>query len=160
MGGIHRWPVDSPNKGPAMRKAFPCYGSIMWAAYWGWTYSNDGGRWMVKPQTRPGDPTCSPIELNTDLNLWLFKAGNLKAHARKPRSVEPRYNFHTMMTPSNGNIFQRYWPFVRGIHRSSVNSPHKDQWGGALMFSLICAWINGWVSNREVGDLSRNRAHY
>ena len=27
----------------------------------------------------------------------------------------------------------RYWPFVRGIHRSSVNSPHKDQWRGALM---------------------------
>ena len=23
--------------------------------------------------------------------------------------------------------FPRYWPFVRGIHRSPVNSPHKDQ---------------------------------
>ena len=38
--------------------------------------------------------------------------------------------------------FQRYWPFVRGIHRSPVNSPHKGQWCGALMFPLICAWIN------------------
>ena len=36
--------------------------------------------------------------------------------------------------------FQRYWPFVRGIHRSSVNSPHKGQWRGALIFSLISAW--------------------
>ena len=35
--------------------------------------------------------------------------------------------------------FPRYWPFVRGIHRSPVNSPHKGQWHGALMFSLICA---------------------
>ena len=34
--------------------------------------------------------------------------------------------------------FPRYWPFVRGIHRSPVNSPHKGQWRGALMFSLIC----------------------
>ena len=33
--------------------------------------------------------------------------------------------------------FPRYWPFVRGIHRSPVNSPHKGQWRGALMFSLI-----------------------
>ena len=41
--------------------------------------------------------------------------------------------------------FPRYWPFVRGIHRSPVNSPHKGQWHGALIFSLICAWINGWV---------------
>ena len=56
--------------------------------------------------------------------------------------------------------FPRYWPFVRGIHRSPVNSPHKGQWRGALMFSLIYAWINGWVNNREAGDLRRHRAHY
>ena len=40
--------------------------------------------------------------------------------------------------------FPRYWPFVRGIHRSPVNSPYKGQWCGALMFSLVCARINGW----------------
>ena len=56
--------------------------------------------------------------------------------------------------------FRRYWPFVRGIRRSPVNSPHKGQWRGALMFSLICAWINGWVSNCEAGDLRHHRAHY
>ena len=56
--------------------------------------------------------------------------------------------------------FPRNWPFVRGIHRSSVNSPHKGQWRGALMFSLICVWINGWVNNREAGDLRRYRAHF
>ena len=56
--------------------------------------------------------------------------------------------------------FPRYWPFVRGIHRSPVNSPHKDQWRGALMFSLICAWTTGWVNNREAGDLRHHRAHY
>ena len=56
--------------------------------------------------------------------------------------------------------FPRYWPFVRRIHRSPVNSPHKGQWRGALMFSLICVWINGWVNNREAGDLRRYRAHH
>ena len=55
--------------------------------------------------------------------------------------------------------FPRYWSFVRRIHRSPVNSPHKDQWRGALMFSLICARINGWVNNREAGDLRRHQAH-
>ena len=43
--------------------------------------------------------------------------------------------------------FPRYWPFVWGIRRSPVNSPHKGQWRGALMFSLIWAWINGWINN-------------
>ena len=44
--------------------------------------------------------------------------------------------------------FSRYWPFVGGIPR------------GALMFSLICARMNGWVNNREAGDLRRHRFHY
>ena len=56
--------------------------------------------------------------------------------------------------------FPRYWPLVRGIHRSPVNSPHKGQWRGALMFTLICARINGWVNNLEAGDLRRYRLHY
>ena len=40
------------------------------------------------------------------------------------------------------------------------NFPHKGQWRGALMFYLICVWINGWVNNREAGDLRRHRGHY
>ena len=34
------------------------------------------------------------------------------------------------MTSSNGKCKHspRYWPFVRGIHRSPANSPHKGQW--------------------------------
>ena len=56
--------------------------------------------------------------------------------------------------------FPRCWLFVRRIHRSPVNSPYKGQWRGALMFSLICVWINGWVNNRDAGDLMRYRAHY
>ena len=56
--------------------------------------------------------------------------------------------------------FPRYWPFVRGIHRSPVNSLHKGQWRGALMFSLIWAWINGWIINYEAGDLRHHRAQY
>ena len=53
-----------------------------------------------------------------------------------------------IMTSSNANIFRRprYWPFVRGIHRS------LDQWRGALIFSLICTRTNGWAINQDVGD--------
>ena len=55
--------------------------------------------------------------------------------------------------------FSRYWPFVRGIHRSPVNSPLKGQLRGALMFSLICVWIDG-LSKQEGDDLRRCRSHY
>ena len=60
-----------------------------------------------------------------------------------------------MMTSSNGNIFRVTGPLCGEftghwlIHRSRVNSPHKNQWHGDLMFSLICAWwMDGWVNNR------------
>ena len=42
--------------------------------------------------------------------------------------------------------FPHYWPLVRGIH-------------GALMFSLICVWINGGAHNRNACNLRRHRAH-
>ena len=46
--------------------------------------------------------------------------------------------------------FPRCWPFMRGIHRSR----------GALIFSLVCAWISGWVNDREAGGLRHHRAQY
>ena len=40
--------------------------------------------------------------------------------------------------------FPRYWPFVRGVYRSPVNSPNKGQWRGALMFFFICVSKLPW----------------
>ena len=62
-----------------------------------------------------------------------------------------------MMTSSNGKIFR-----VTGHLCGELpgNSPHTGQWRGALVFSLICAWIQSWVNNREAGDLRRYRDHY
>ena len=56
--------------------------------------------------------------------------------------------------------FPRYWPFVREIHRSPVNSPQWGQWRWSLMFSLISAWTNGGANHRDIDDLRRHRAHY
>ena len=47
------------------------------------------------------------------------------------------------------------------VGNSPVTSefPTQRQWCGALIFSLICAWMNGWVNTREAGDLKRHHAH-
>ena len=55
-------------------------------------------------------------------------------------------------------LFPRYWPFVRGIHRSPVTS-QRPVTRKALMFTLICVWTADWVNNRDAGDLRRHRAH-
>ena len=74
------------------------------------------------------------------------------------------YNFCYSMWQKHDVIKWKHimcnWPFVWGIHRSSVNSPHKGQWRGALMFSLIWAWINDWVNICEAGDLRHHHANY
>ena len=91
-------------------------------------------------------------------------------------------------------------PFVMGIQKRLVESPHKrptmllvltwwryqmETFSAMLalcagnspvngefptkrpvtpmfffMFSLICAWTNGWVNSQDAGDLRRHRAHY
>ena len=45
--------------------------------------------------------------------------------------------------------FPRYWPFVRGIHRAPVNSPHKGQLRGALMFFIYA--LNKRLSKQSWG---------
>ena len=63
------------------------------------------------------------------------------------------------MTSSNGNI-SALLALCAGNSPSPVNSPHKGQWRGALAFSFIYAGINGWINNREAGDLRSHSAHY
>ena len=64
-----------------------------------------------------------------------------------------------MMTSSNGNIFR-----VTGLCARNPpvtgEFPYKRQWLEALIFSLIYAWINACVNNREAGDLRCHRAHH
>ena len=92
----------------------------------------------------------------TLLLWWWSHPKHLKCPYSKP--VGRRYISHSRsISAVDGHDdvikwkhFPRYWPFVRGIHRSPVDSPHKDQWRGALMFSLICAWTNGWAIETPV----------
>ena len=69
-----------------------------------------------------------------------------------------------MMTSSNENIFRvnqlTLLAICAGNSPVTGESSHKHQWRGDLMFSLICAWINGWVNNGEAGDLRRHCAYY
>ena len=62
----------------------------------------------------------------------------------------------SIMTSSNGSIFRVTGPFWGKSTGHRWISLHKGQWRGALMFSLICAWKNGWANNRYAGDLRRH----
>ena len=54
--------------------------------------------------------------------------------------------------------FPRYWPFERGIHRWIPLTKASDAELWCFLWSA--PWINGWVNNREAGNLIRYRVHY
>ena len=140
--GIHRWPVDSP----ALRACNAENVSIWWHhnlyqdTTWSMTLASAGYR--LNSMSSWIDNYITVTKLYKTRNIFLIGA------------VYHSWWRHQMET------FPRYWPFMRGIHRSPVNSSDKGQWYGALMFSLICVWTNGWVNNRGAGDLRRYRDHY
>ena len=55
-------------------------------------------------------------------------------------------SFSALVALCEGN-----WPFT---------SKFPSQTPVALMFSLICAWANGWANHHDAGDLGRHRARY
>ena len=109
-------------------------------------YPCNNDLWWHSGVSRGGSRCCECCETRTGIYLWSLSC----------------WIYSIMMTSSREHIFQRHWPYVCVCVGGGplVNSPHKCQWRGALMFSLICAWINGSVNNREAGDLRRQCAHY
>ena len=81
--------------------------------------------------------------------------------------VEPlaRWGRGSLVIYTHRSLFISWWrhqmeTFSALLALCAGNSTHKGQWHGALKFSLICTWINGWVNNGEAGDLRRHRTHY
>ena len=142
-------------KGPVTQKCFHLIMSswkqvlcqtIMFLAF----VTNFTARW------RAGMP--EPMGENCIISGARFNVGWSREHVSLEIVNVNDLSFY-MMTSSNGKIFRVTGPFVRGIHRWPVNSPHKGQWRGALVFSLICAWMNNLVYNRKPDDLRCHRAH-
>ena len=81
-----------------------------------------------------------------------------------PSPAHLRYilaRFLTLLLSQASHSHQRlHVPVCYQARRIIIRSPHKGQWRGAVIFSLICAWINAWVNNREAGHLRCYRAHY
>ena len=72
-----------------------------------------------------------------DIDFRVFAIWGIRFHV---------YIYTTIFTPSSHHDdviwwkhFPRYWSFVRGIYPSTVDSPHKGQWRGALLSSLMSA---------------------
>ena len=79
------------------------------------------------------------------------------------RSTSPLDSDEVKMYPwwrHQMETFSAWLALCAGNSPVPVNSPLKGQWRGALMFPLICVWINDWVNNHEAGDLRRHRGHY
>ena len=165
------WPVNSLHKGPVKRKMFP-FDDVITTSFTSITGSGHGRSVvMLRLQEFPWkiDEYCHMWVSIPSITELLGLDGLLSQFPvllifqflwtiKHRCSIEN--HSHTWWLHQISKSFLHYWPFVRGIHRSPVNSPHKGQWRGTLIFSLICAWINDWVNNGDAGDLRWHCAHY
>ena len=65
-----------------------------------------------------------------------------------------------MMTSSNGKIFRVTGPLCGDFPGHPLIPLTKTIDEKLWFFSLICAWIHGWVNNSDADDLRRHNAHY
>ena len=87
---------------------------------------------------------CICFEFTLLSNTQRTQNGSNSSHREHKNVLNAHWRQFSVMFLTHDDVikwkhFPRYWPFVRGIHLSPVNSPHKGQWHGALMLSLICA---------------------
>ena len=160
---IHRGPVNSPHKWPVTRKMLPFDDVIM----------HTGDTAVLRPnivwiECALALPRSSasirmicggPFGVLVSPVSWDMTEGSEKLPAETKRwnrllVLLSRLLFNEAEISHDDVIkwkhFLRYWPFVRGIHRWPVNSLHKGQWRGTLMFSLISA-VNKRLSKRSWG---------
>ena len=103
------------------------------------------------------------ITPNSICGMWLFvpTLGTWFWH-KTPDIVAVSISFRLifMMTSSNGNLFRVTGPLCeeftgdRWIPRTKASD--AELW----CFLWSAPWTNGWINNREAGDLRRRSAHY
>ena len=64
-----------------------------------------------------------------------------------------------MMTSSNGNISCVTGPLC-GEFTGPRWIPHTKASDAEVWYFFICVWIDGWVNDRDAGDLRRHYIHY
>ena len=167
--GIHRWPVNSLHKWPVTQKMFPFPDDIMKQSntmesfagsyQWGRSYSQLNilrHEKSIIMAIRYVYRTFMAFNINTTQKI--YKKSHIATIRGSIHLTSRRWKKKRTAILSlgpNSNACTLLW-----ITRTALNSLHKAQWRGPLMFSLICAWINGWVNNREAGNLRRHCAHY
>ena len=88
------------------------------------------------------------------------KVGSTSSDCRKLLTVSISEASLVILLCGHDHVIKwKYFPRT-GHLCGEFTGPHKGQWRGALMSSLICVGINGWVNNRETGDLRRYRVYY
>ena len=115
-------------------------------------------QWVNEPNPQHvfGDYTFKIT--TTSSNEWIVLG--LATHIRVMQCTDSALTLIMMMS-SNGNLSRVTGPLCGEFtdHRwiPLTKASDAELW---RFLSSVPAWINGWVNNREAGDLRRHRARY
>ena len=101
------------------------------------------------------------VRTRVPLNVWCRSYTKQTLHAGRHRYIYIVANLA-------GTFFISWWrhqmkTFSALLALCAGHSPVTGEFPsqrGALMFSLSYTWTNGWVNNRNAGDLMHHSAHY
>ena len=93
--------------------------------------------------------------LNKDFLLLLFLTNIFFKENRDLKM--PSTKWHPSWWRHQMETFSALLALCVGNSLVTGEFPAQRQWRGALVFSLICVWTNGWVNNKDAGDLRRCR---
>ena len=116
-------------------------------------------RWRP-PDESPGVVSFSRLRCNANYILYIHKGFWVDDMSLKPSVYTLSLLALYMISSSNGHIFR-----VTGPLCGEFTGHRWIPLTKASVAELCCVLgsvssINGWVNNREAGDLSRHRAHY
>ena len=98
------------------------------------------------------DYVCDSIAIDYVLNITILVrvtlvvlgySGKLGQHP-----TTTKHNKTSTWWRHQMETFSALLDFRAGNSPVTGEFPHNGQWRGALIFSLICAWLNYWVNNR------------
>ena len=156
--GIHRWPVNSPAQRPVTRSFDVFFDLRLYKRLrkqsWGWWFET-----LSRPLWRHSDVFSQFAWKWESLLFGAGVTGGIPSitdlHGRRMCKLHG----WSMMTSRNENI-PALLAVCAGNSPVTGEFPSQSQWRGALMFSLICVWTNGWANHRDAGDLRRHHIHY
>ena len=96
---------------------------------------------------------------NDDQSMWHMRCNYAAVNQKPLRTIQAMTSWYWNAFCITGSQVAIEWPFVRGIHRLPVDSPHRGSECAPFVFSPLLDWKSCWSNTGVSADLRRRDAN-